>query len=214
MISSHSFSTLNVCGHNSITRYFHIPKSSSSSYFFSLRKHSFEQTKLKFCNLSAKYGVKRVMCSSSTDHQEPKAPTPQKSDMPDWKKWTVGIVFSIILPAVGHKMGPLMLLKSKVDMVIEKVDEVTEVVEDIAEAAVDVVETVEEKLPEDSKLRDEVHMIKDLAEKAVDKAKQADELLDQIKDVEDKFMESLNGPERNEAEKEPSNKDVDRSVKA
>lgn len=153
------------------------------------------------------------MCSSNNDDQDPKAPTRKKSDMPEWKKWAVGVVLSMILPAVGHKMGPLQLLKSKVDMAIEKVEEVTEVVEEVAEAAAEVAEIVEEKLPENSKLREEVDIIKNLSEKAVDKAKQADKLLHQIEDFEDELMESLVGPERSKAKEEPSNKDVDRSVK-
>ncbi|KAL3524855.1 hypothetical protein ACH5RR_013227 [Cinchona calisaya] len=218
IIPSHSVCNLTFYDHDSINRYFCFPNSSNPCCL-NQSKHSHnnssKQTKINLFHLGAKYGVSKVMCSSGTGsvHQESDAPTPQKSDTSPWKKWTIGIVLSILLPSFGHKMGPLLLLKSKVDTAIEKVEEVTEIVDEVAEATEELAEMVEEKLPENSKIKKDVDILKNLSEKAVDKAKQAEKLVHQIEDVEDKLIDSLTEAANSAAKEETSNKDVDRPVK-
>ncbi|ONI02375.1 hypothetical protein PRUPE_6G194000 [Prunus persica] len=107
------------------------------------------------------------------------------------KNWIVGLMLSIIIPSLRHKWGPLLALKSKVDMAVDTVESVTEVVEELAEEVEKVAEQVEDKLPEDAKLREAVESVEHLAEDAVKKAELAKDVIHKVEEVEEEVEKAL-----------------------
>ncbi|KZV38170.1 hypothetical protein F511_35993 [Dorcoceras hygrometricum] len=106
------------------------------------------------------------------------------------KKWLLGLLLTVILPAVSHKGGLLVGLKAKIDNAIVKVEHVTEVVEEIAEEADKIVEEVEAKLPGDSKLKKTLDKFDQLAKQAVEEAKLAEDIIHKdLKEKEKLMME-------------------------
>ncbi|KAL7131597.1 hypothetical protein ABFS83_12G014400 [Erythranthe nasuta] len=141
---------------------------------------------------TAKYGINYRDISISRNIK-PKAsssgsPEPSSSS---WKKWLMGILFTLILPAAGHKGGLLLGLKGKIDQAIETVEHVTEVVEEMAEKADQIMEEVEAKLPGDSKLKEALDSFEDLAKMAVKEAKKAEDLVHKVKEVEAEIDNAL-----------------------
>ncbi|KAG6397511.1 hypothetical protein SASPL_143679 [Salvia splendens] len=106
-------------------------------------------------------------------------------------KWVIGLLVTVILPAVGYKGGLFALLKSKIDKAVEVVEEVAEVVEEVAEQAEKIMEEVEEKLPDDSKLREALESFDALAKKAANEAKKAEDVVHKVKLVEEELEASL-----------------------
>ncbi|KAL1569665.1 hypothetical protein AAHA92_01117 [Salvia divinorum] len=108
-----------------------------------------------------------------------------------WKNWVIGLLVTLVLPAVGYKGGLFALLKSKIDKAVEIVEEVAEVVEEVAERAEKIVEEVEEKLPDDSKLREALESFDALAKKAANEAKKAEDVVHKVKLVEEELEANL-----------------------
>ncbi|KAK4430545.1 hypothetical protein Salat_1355200 [Sesamum alatum] len=150
-----------------------------------------DQSHHVFLKFSTKYGISRT--TSLSGNIQPKASSSSSSDSSSspWKKWLLGVLFTVILPAAGHKGGLLLGLKGKIDQAIETVEHVTEVVEEIAEEADKIVEEVEEKLPGDSKLKEALESFDNLAKMAVKEAKKAEDIVHKVKDVEQEIEEAL-----------------------
>ncbi|GER27321.1 plastid-targeted protein 3 [Striga asiatica] len=139
----------------------------------------------------------RTMASS------PSSPSPSSSSSnrsPSLlKKWLLGVLLSVILPAAGHKGGFLLGLKVKIDQAMETVENVTEIVEEIAEEAEKIAEEVEEKLPEDSKLKETLDSFEELTKMAAKEARRAQDIVHQlllnldarVKEVEEEIEEAL-----------------------
>ncbi|XP_011100026.1 uncharacterized protein LOC105178276 isoform X1 [Sesamum indicum] len=108
-----------------------------------------------------------------------------------WQKWLLGLLLTVILPALGYKGGLFLNLKSKIDKAIETVEHVTEVVEEVAEEAEKIVEEVEEKLPGDSQIKEALESLDDLAKKAVLEAKNAQDVVHKVKDAEQQMEETM-----------------------
>ncbi|CAA0831819.1 Unknown protein [Striga hermonthica] len=136
--------------------------------------------------LSSKF---RAMASSPSSSPSPSSPSNRSPSI--LKKWLLGVLLSVILPAAGHKGGFLLGLKVKIDQAMETVENVTEVVEDIAEEAEKIAEEVEEKLPDDSKLKETLDSFEDLTRMAAKEAKRAQEIVHQVKEVEEEIEEAL-----------------------
>ncbi|KAI3462098.1 hypothetical protein Pfo_018761 [Paulownia fortunei] len=178
----------------------HLPHSGPYNHLPTIKRlKEIDQSHL-FLKISTKYGISRT--KSLSGNIQPKAssssPNPSSSS---WKKWLLGILFTLILPAAGHKGGLLLGLKGKIDQVIETVENVTEVVEEIAEEAEKIMEEVEEKLPNDSKLKEALESFDDLAKMAVKEAKKAEDLVHKVKDVEEEIEGTLLNAGKDEAKK-------------
>ncbi|XP_073050743.1 uncharacterized protein [Primulina eburnea] len=152
-----------------------------------------------FLKFNSKYGISTAITISRNF-------VPRASSSPDpstspWKKWLLGILLTVILPAVGYQGGIFVGLKARIDKAIEKVEQLTEVVEEIAEETDKIVEEVEAKLPGDSKLKQTLDKFDNLAKKAVDEAKQAEDIIHKVRDVEEEVEEALLKASKDEIKK-------------
>ncbi|KAI3451194.1 hypothetical protein Pfo_007859 [Paulownia fortunei] len=156
------------------------------------RAKKMDQTQ-NFLKFSAKYGISTpsYKAVSLQGNIRVKASSSPNNPSSSWQKWLLGILLTVILPAVGYKGGLFLNLKSKIDKTIETVEHVTEVVEKVAEEAEKIVEEVEEKLPGDSKLKETLESFDDLAKKAVNEAKKAEDVAHKVKEVEEEIEETL-----------------------
>ncbi|KAF8406058.1 hypothetical protein HHK36_008138 [Tetracentron sinense] len=107
-----------------------------------------------------------------------------------WKNWILGALFSIVLPFLKHKWGPLLALKNEVDMVVDTVERVAEIVEKVAEGVEKVADEVADNLPEGGKLHDALRIVENLAQETAEGAQRAGDLIDKVEAMEDK-LESL-----------------------
>ncbi|XP_057783842.1 uncharacterized protein LOC131001468 [Salvia miltiorrhiza] len=149
------------------------------------RAPKFDQTR-DFLKSSAKYGIISTGISRPRSVQVRSSASPNNPSS-SWKKWLIGILLTVILPAVGYKGGLFAILKSKIDKAVEVVEEVAEMVEEVAERAEKIVEEVEEKLPEDSKLREALESFDELAKKAANEAKKAEDAVNKVKQMEEEI---------------------------
>ncbi|XP_055808846.1 uncharacterized protein LOC129877372 [Solanum dulcamara] len=143
---------------------------------------------LNFLNYNAKIGTFIVRCNSANSTGSEASPS-GKSPFFGWKKWLLGFLLPILLPAFKNKVSPLQLLKSNVDKAVETVETMTEIVEEVAEEVEKIAEEVEKKLPGDSKLKESLDSIENLAQGAVKYANQAQDLIHKIEEVEKEILE-------------------------
>ncbi|XP_047974467.1 uncharacterized protein LOC125216744 [Salvia hispanica] len=146
-----------------------------------------------FFKSTANYGIisTAILRPSTRGTVYVKASASPNNNSSSWPKWVIGLLVTVILPAVGYKGGLFALLKSKIDKAVEVVEEVAEVVEEVAEQAEKLVEEVEEKLPDDSKLREALESFDALAKKAANEAKKAEDVVHKVKLVEEELEASL-----------------------
>ncbi|KAL2528157.1 uncharacterized protein Fot_20758 [Forsythia ovata] len=149
------------------------------------------QCKIKNPNYVVQFGSKYGIYKRSKFQL--KASASGGSPSSSWKKWLLGLLLTVILPALGHKGGLFLALKSKIEAAVKTVETVTEMVEEVAEEVEKVAEEVEEKLPHDSKLKEALDSVENLAKKAVKEAKQAEELVHKVQEVEEKMEETMEG---------------------
>ncbi|XP_011097529.1 uncharacterized protein LOC105176430 [Sesamum indicum] len=203
MSSTKITSPASPCCFNSIVRGCHrphLPQFGPYNLKTIQRLKKIDQSHHVFLKFSEKYGISRTTSVSSNIQPKASSSSSDSSSSP-WKKWLLGVLFTVILPAVGHKGGLLLGLKGKIDQAIETVEHVTEVVEEIAEEAEKIVEEVEEKLPGDSKLKEALESFDDLAKMAVKEAKKAEDLVHKVKDVEEEIEDALLKAGKDEAKK-------------
>ncbi|XP_042025758.1 uncharacterized protein LOC121772640 [Salvia splendens] len=167
----------------------------NSSHFHPLpsieRAHKIDLAR-DFSKSSANYGIiSTAILRPSTRIVYVKASASPNNHSSSWPKWVIGLLVTVILPAVGYKGGLFALLKSKIDKAVEVVEEVAEVVEEVAEQAEKIMEEVEEKLPDDSKLREALESFDALAKKAANEAKKAEDVVHKVKLVEEELEASL-----------------------
>ncbi|CAI9763566.1 unnamed protein product [Fraxinus pennsylvanica] len=150
------------------------------------------QCKIKNPNHFFKFGAKYGIYKRSKFQLKASADS-GGSPSCSWKKWLLGLLLTVILPAMGHKGGLFVGLKSKIAAALKTVETVTEIVEEVAEEVEKVVEEVEEKLPQDSKLKEALESVENLAKKAVKEAKQAEELVHKVQNVEETIEGTIEG---------------------
>ncbi|KAL0423105.1 UNVERIFIED_CONTAM: hypothetical protein Sradi_0845300 [Sesamum radiatum] len=204
MSSTKVTSPASTCCFNSITRGCHrphLPQFGPYNLKTIERLKTINQSHHVFLKFSAKYGISRSTTSVSSNIRPKASSSSSDSSSSPWKKWLLGVLFTVILPAVGHKGGLLLGLKGKIDQAIETVEHVTEVVEEIAEEAEKIVEEVEEKLPGDSKLKEALESFDDLAKTAVKEAKKAEDLVHKVKAVEEEIEDALLKAGKDQAKK-------------
>ncbi|MCD7453470.1 hypothetical protein HAX54_021011 [Datura stramonium] len=142
---------------------------------------------LNFINSNAKIGIFIVRCNSTGSEASP----PGKSPSFGWKKWLLGFLLPLFLPAFKNKVSLLQLLRSNVDKAVETVETMTEIVEEVAEEVEKIAEEVEKKLPGDSKLKESLDSIENLAQGAVKYANQAQDLIREIEEVEKEMEDTV-----------------------
>ncbi|KAL0449392.1 UNVERIFIED_CONTAM: hypothetical protein Slati_1495600 [Sesamum latifolium] len=131
-----------------------------------------------FLAFRPKYGISTAIPKSGNFRI--KASALPNNPPSSWQKWLLGLLLTVILPALGYKGGLFLNLKSKIDKAIETVEHVTEMVEEVAEEAEKIVEEVEEKLPGDSQIKEALDSLDDLAKKAVLEAKKAEDVVHKV----------------------------------
>ncbi|KAL7583282.1 hypothetical protein Lser_V15G44514 [Lactuca serriola] len=129
-----------------------------------------------------------VVCSNITP--PPGVPLPSGSPSGSTKSWVLGIVLTFVLPFFTHKWGPLILIKNKVDTVVDTAEYIVEAIEDVAGKIDKVIDNITDDLPENSKLRKTLEAFDELVEGVERAAHIADDIIDKVEEAEDK-LESL-----------------------
>ncbi|KAF9687354.1 hypothetical protein SADUNF_Sadunf02G0084900 [Salix dunnii] len=115
-----------------------------------------------------------VYNSVGTGSAGPSAPSP-------WKGWILGVLLSVILPFCRNKWGALLLIKDKVEEVVELADNVADIVEEVAEGVEKVAEEIADHLPEGGKLKQVATFVENVAEETAKDADLVDEVIEKIK---------------------------------
>ncbi|KAK9067086.1 hypothetical protein SSX86_014410 [Deinandra increscens subsp. villosa] len=104
---------------------------------------------------------------------------PAGSPSGSWRNWIVGIVLTIVLPFCTNKWGPLLVLKNKVDNVVNTAEYMAETLEAVAEKVDKVIDSITDDLPQTSQLRKTLEAIDAVAEGVAKTAHIADTIIDQ-----------------------------------
>ncbi|CAH9105132.1 unnamed protein product [Cuscuta epithymum] len=102
------------------------------------------------------------------------------------KGWLIGILISVVVPFLRHKLGSLSQIKNS----IEQAEEVVHRLEKVAEVVDKVAEDVGENLPA-GKLKDAVALVEHAAEKADKDAERLGELIDKVEEMEDRVEDGI-----------------------
>ncbi|KAL9682771.1 hypothetical protein QQ045_014579 [Rhodiola kirilowii] len=92
------------------------------------------------------------------------------------------------------KLGPLALLKYKLDTVVQTAEDIADVVEQVAEQVDKLAEEVSEHLPQGGKLRRTMEVIEDLAEETAKQAHLLGDVIDKVQEMEDNLEELIEHP--------------------
>ncbi|KAJ6939519.1 hypothetical protein NC651_005848 [Populus alba x Populus x berolinensis] len=125
-----------------------------------------------------------VYSSLGTGPAHPSAPSP-------WKGWVLGMLISIILPFCRNKWGALLLIKDKVEEVVEIADQVADIVEEVAEEVGKVADEVADHLPEGGKLQQVATFIENVAKETAKDANVVDEIIEKVEGVEKEVEEAV-----------------------
>ncbi|KAI7746012.1 hypothetical protein M8C21_005352, partial [Ambrosia artemisiifolia] len=120
----------------------------------------------------------------------PGVPLPSGSPSGSMRNWIVGIVLTFVLPFCTHKWGPLLLIKNKVDNVVNTAEYIMETIESVAEKVDNVIDNITDDLPENSSLRKTMEAVDELVEGVAKSAHIANDIIDKVEEVEDR-LESL-----------------------
>ncbi|XP_061968404.1 uncharacterized protein LOC133691823 isoform X2 [Populus nigra] len=107
------------------------------------------------------------------------------------KGWVLGMLISIILPFCRNKWGALLLIKDKVEQVVETADHVADIVEEVAEEVGKVAEEVADHLPEGGKLQQVATFIENVAKETAKDANVVDEIIEKVEEVEKEVEEEV-----------------------
>ncbi|CAH9078424.1 unnamed protein product [Cuscuta europaea] len=102
------------------------------------------------------------------------------------KGWLIGILISVILPFLRHKLGSLTQIKNS----IKQAEEVVHSLEKAAEVVDKVAEDIGENLPA-GKLKDVVALVEHAAEKVDKEAEKLEELIDKVEEFEEKVEDRV-----------------------
>ncbi|KAL4556466.1 hypothetical protein LXL04_039120 [Taraxacum kok-saghyz] len=131
---------------------------------------------------------KFAVCSNITP--PPGVPLPSGPPSGSMKSWVLGIVLTFVLPFITHKWGPLIVLKNKVDTVVDMAEHIAEVIEDVAEKVDGVIDNITDDLPDNSELKKTLKALDALVEGVAKTAHIANDIIDKVEEAEDK-LESL-----------------------
>ncbi|KAK9067087.1 hypothetical protein SSX86_014411 [Deinandra increscens subsp. villosa] len=123
------------------------------------------------------------------------------------RNWIVGIVLTFVLPFCTHKWGPLLVLKNKVDNVVNTAEYMVETLEAVAEKVDKVIDSITDDLPQTSELRKTLEAIDAVVEGVAKTAHIADNIIDQVEEVEDKLESLILKEAKDKAPKQVAEKD-------
>ncbi|XP_076945732.1 uncharacterized protein LOC143616918 [Bidens hawaiensis] len=120
----------------------------------------------------------------------PGVPLPSGSPSGSMRNWIVGIVLTFVLPFCTHKWGPLLVLKNRVDNVVNTAEYIMETIEVVAEKVDNVIDNITDDLPENSTIRKTMEAVDELVEGVAKSAHIANNIIDKVEEVEDR-LESM-----------------------
>ncbi|RZC46948.1 hypothetical protein C5167_039896 [Papaver somniferum] len=118
-------------------------------------------------------------------------PTPPGPPPSGWFSWIIWTLIPVLFPLFKSKMSPLLLLKQRVDTVIDIVDDTAELIEDIAEEVVKITDHFEDKVPDGSTLKNTMCAIHEVAQQTIKVADLAEDLIDKGEALEEKMKNLL-----------------------
>nr|XP_043618315.1 uncharacterized protein LOC122590044 [Erigeron canadensis] len=152
----------------------------------SRKVHDFTSTSLQYDPIK-RISRRSFVVRSNITPPPPGAPLPSGSPSGSMRNWIVGIVLTFVLPFFTHKLGPLQVLKNKVDTAVNSVEHIVEAIADVAEKVDDMIDNITDDLPENSKLRKTMESIDELVEGVAKAAHATDDIIDKLEEVEDKL---------------------------
>ncbi|KAJ6709548.1 hypothetical protein OIU74_010610 [Salix koriyanagi] len=114
-----------------------------------------------------------VYSSVGTGSAHPSAPSP-------WKGWILGVLLSVILPFCRNKWGGLLLMKDKIEAVVELADQVADIVEEVAEGVEKVADEVADHLPEGGRLKQVATFVENVARETAKDADLIDDVIEKV----------------------------------
>ncbi|KAI3785036.1 hypothetical protein L1987_44145 [Smallanthus sonchifolius] len=137
----------------------------------------------------------------------PGVPLPSGPPSGSMRNWIVGIVLTFVLPFCTHKWGPLLVLRNKVDNVVNTAEYIMETIEAVAEKVDNVIDNITDDLPEDSELRKRLEAIDVVVEGVAKNAHIANDIIDKVEEVEDKLESLILDEVKEEVPKQVKEKD-------
>ncbi|KVI06828.1 uncharacterized protein LOC112510197 [Cynara cardunculus var. scolymus] len=129
----------------------------------------------------------------------PEPPLPSGSPSGSLRNWVLGLALTFILPFFTHKWGPFILLKDKVEKVMETTEHVMEAIEVVAKRTDEILDEITGDLPEDNKLRKTLEAIDEKVEGVTETAHLANQIIDNVEEMKEK-LETLIVDEAKEQE--------------
>ncbi|XP_060198971.1 uncharacterized protein LOC132627577 [Lycium barbarum] len=120
---------------------------------------------------------KFVVCNNG----QPGVPLPSPPSSNPFNGWVIGILLSAILPFFRYKWGSLLLLKNKVENIIQTAEEVVENVEELAEKADKLAENMGNDLPA-GQLKNALKAVEIFSDEAAKVARATDDFIDKMQD--------------------------------
>ncbi|KAJ6730307.1 PHAGE CAPSID SCAFFOLDING PROTEIN (GPO) SERINE PEPTIDASE [Salix viminalis] len=117
-----------------------------------------------------------VYNSVGTGSAHPSAPS-----SPCRKGWILGVLLSVILPFCRNKWGGLLMMKDKIEAVVELADQVADIVEEVAEGVEKVADEVADHLPEGGKLKQVATFVENVARETAKDADLIDDVIEKVK---------------------------------
>ncbi|XP_026391115.1 uncharacterized protein LOC113286730 [Papaver somniferum] len=118
-------------------------------------------------------------------------PTPPGPPSSGWFSWIIWTLIPMLFPLFKSKLSPLLLLKQRVDTVIDIVDDTAELIEDVAEEVVKITDHFEDKVPDGSALKNTMCAIHEVAQQTIKVADLAEDLIDKGEALEEKMKNLL-----------------------
>ncbi|KAJ6709549.1 PHAGE CAPSID SCAFFOLDING PROTEIN (GPO) SERINE PEPTIDASE [Salix koriyanagi] len=115
-----------------------------------------------------------VYSSVGTGSAHPSAPSPCR------KGWILGVLLSVILPFCRNKWGGLLLMKDKIEAVVELADQVADIVEEVAEGVEKVADEVADHLPEGGRLKQVATFVENVARETAKDADLIDDVIEKV----------------------------------
>ncbi|KAI3852293.1 hypothetical protein MKX03_018938 [Papaver bracteatum] len=107
-------------------------------------------------------------------------PTPPGPPSSGWFSWIIWTLIPMLFPLFKSKLSPLLLLKQRVDTVVDIVDDAAELIEDVAEEVVKITDHFEDKVPDGSALKNTMCAIHEVAQQTIKVADLAEDLIDKV----------------------------------
>ncbi|MCL7035694.1 hypothetical protein MKW94_022824 [Papaver nudicaule] len=126
-------------------------------------------------------------------------PTPPGPPSSGWFSWIIWTLIPMLFPLLKSKLSPLLLLKQRVDTVVDIVEEASEVIEDIAEEVVKLTDKFEDDVPDGSALKNTMCSIHEVAHETIKVTDLAQDLIHKGEALEKKMEDLIEKQEEEKA---------------